>query len=267
MDFRSEFITSGLFDGGRVILRDPVFRRDPQYRDGQEPALFVSMWKVDEQEELESQRIGIGNGWTEADDGTEVTHESGKPQFNENTAAAKFVGSLIGFEPAVSWLEAQWKGGNQIRPTNVAFWNGLDVDVKLEKREFTTRDGEKAEQRYFTVTEYHGREGDGGGKVAASTPAATPASAPPAKKAVAKKAAAKKAAAVKPVEVFEPDADVLALITAVAEASENHEEFVAMCLAEVTEVGENEQYLKLVEDTGEGSVWKQVCDAYEAANS
>ena len=270
MDFLKEWVGSGLFNGGRVVLRSATFRRDPGYRDGQEPALFVDFFQVDEQETLEQQRIGIGNGWEEQQEGTRIERaDGGKPIINDNTAAGKFITSLLGDADAVKAIEARWAAGDKVTPQDAAFWDGLDVELEQKSRDFKTRDGEDATQRWYDVTKFHGYEGSG----AAS---GNGAAAPPAKKAAAKKSPpAKKAAGAKPptaaeapVEAaFTPDQAVLDAIRAQADVSNDFEEFVVNCYTNVAEVGEREEYQALVDDTEnvEGSIWRQAVEAYEAA--
>ena len=277
MDFLKEWVGSGLFNGGRVVLRSATFRRDPGYRDGQEPALFVDFFQVDEQETLEQQRIGIGNGWEEQQEGTRIERaDGGKPIINDNTAAGKFITSLLGDTDAVKAIEARWAAGDKVTPQDAAFWDGLDVELEQKSRDFKTRDGEDATQRWYDVTKFHGYEGSGSNGASATASPAPAKKAAPAK-AAAKKSSPKKAAASTgpaaaapeptPADTFTPDQSVLDAIRAQADVSNDFEEFVVNCYTNVAEVGEREEYQALVDDTEnvEGSIWRQAVEAYEAA--
>lgn len=266
-------------------MRNPVFRHDPQVEDGQKPSLYCDLYVVDEGEIIENQRFSIGNGWMESDDGSEVTREDGgKLQLNENTAAAKLVASLAVLDNFVAELGARWEKGDQVRPTQVSFWDGLDVTVEPASREFTPKgSSEVLTQRWYNAVEFHGYEGSGNGSSAKAAPApaasTTTAAKAPAKKAVAKKAVVKKAAASTAasatVEVaaempedagWVADDAILALIREVADSSEDEDTFIANCLAMIPEVSEVSEYLALVEDvTSEGSIWQTAVREYEAA--
>ena len=56
----NDYVGSGLFEGGRVVFRNPRFTRIPEYRDGQETLLLVDLLNVDEGGELTDQRFGLG---------------------------------------------------------------------------------------------------------------------------------------------------------------------------------------------------------------
>lgn len=274
MGILNEYVGSGLWDGGRAVFRNPTFTRLPDYRDGQVVLFTADLYLPEEDGQvLEGQRFSMGNGWVASDDGTEiVAHEDGKKmKLNDSTGLGLFVNSLGQMEALDDVLVARVKAGDPgVTPFHVGLYDGLDVTMEQHAREFTTGEGEKATQRYYVVTEFHGYEGaaDSGGKGGAKP---AKAAAKKATKAVAKKAAAKPAPEPEPAEedgVDEAGVDdaVIAKITEVAMAANDYDEFVANCYADITEVAEDEVYQKLVEDQGEDGIWGQVVAAWEAEN-
>lgn len=270
MGILNEYVGSGLWDGGRAIFRNPTFTRLPDYRDGQVVLFTADLYLPEEDGQvLEGQRFSMGNGWVASDDGTEiVAHEDGKKmKLNDSTGLGLFVNSLGQMEALDDVLVARVKAGDPgVTPFHVGLYDGLDVTMEQHAREFTTGEGEKATQRYYVVTEFHGYEGaaDSGGKGGAKP---AKAAAKKATKAVAKKAAAKPAPVEEPVEDLAGiDEAVIAKITEVAMAANDYDEFVANCYADITEVAEDEVYQKLVEDQGEDGIWGQVVAAWEAEN-
>lgn len=267
MGILNEYVGSGLWDGGRAIFRNPTFTRLPDYRDGQVVLFTADLYLPEEDGQvLEGQRFSMGNGWVASDDGTEiVAHEDGKKmKLNDSTGLGLFVNSLGQMEALDDVLVARVKAGDPgVTPFHVGLYDGLDVTMEQHTREFTTGEGEKATQRYYVVTEFHGYEGGAADKGSGAKPAK--AAAKKATKAVAKKAAAKPAPVEEPVEAGIDDA-VIAKITEVAMAANDYDEFVANCYADITEVAEDEVYQKLVEDQGEDGIWGQVVAAWEAEN-
>ena len=277
MGILNEYVGSGLWDGGRAIFRNPTFTRLPDYRDGQVVLFTADLYLPDEDGQvLEGQRFSMGNGWVASDDGTEiVAHEDGKKmKLNDSTGLGLFVNSLGQMEALDEVLVARVKAGDPgVTPFHVGLYDGLDVTMEQHAREFKTGEGEKATQRYYVVTEFHGYEGGAadkgsGVKLAKGSGAKlAKAAAKKATKAVAKKAAAKPAPVEEPVEELAGiDEAVIAKITEVAMAANDYDEFVANCYADITEVAEDEVYQKLVEDQGEDGIWGQVVAAWEAEN-
>ena len=97
MSILKEHITSGLWDGGRCIIRSPRFTRLPEYRDGQVVLMVADLYlPEDDGQVLEQQRFSIGNGWIASDDETEIVgHEDGKKlKLNNNTLLGHNVCSM-----------------------------------------------------------------------------------------------------------------------------------------------------------------------------
>lgn len=265
----NDYVGSGLFEGGRVVFRNPRFTRIPEYRDGQETLLLVDLLNVDEGEELTDQRFGLGNGWETNDDETEIIeHRDGKKlKFNDSTAIGHFVSSIP--KNMVEALEAKWKAGEEVTPFKVGFYDGLDATISQHSKDLII-DSDQVTQRWFEIDEFHGYEGDGKKSKGA------------AKKATAKKTTAKKAAAPKAEEKvedsdpasdsdsgWEPSESVLERIVTIAAESENFDEFVANCFADVPEVGEGADaanYQALVEDQSDDGIWETAVREWEAAN-
>lgn len=261
----NDYVGSGLFEGGRVIFRNPRFTRIPEYRDGQETLLLVDLLNVDEGGELTDQRFGLGNGWETNDDETEITeHRDGKKlKFNDSTAIGHFISSIP--KEMVAALEAKWKAGEEVTPFKVGFYDGLDVTISQHSKDLTI-DGDQVTQRWFEIDEFHGYEGDAKASKGAGKSAAKKA---PAKKAAAKKAAPK--AQEEPAsEDWIPDESVIEKIVGVAAESENFDEFVANCFADIPEVSDGDDadnYQALVEDQSDDGIWETAVREWEAANS
>ena len=268
MGILDQYVGSGLWDGGRAVFRNPQFTRLPDYRDGQVVLFTADLYLPDEDGQvLEGQRFSMGNGWIASDDGTEITgHEDGKKlKLNDSTGLGLFVNSLGTMDALDEVLAARVKAGEPgTTPFHVALYDGLDVTMEQHSREFTTSTDEKATQRYYVVTEFHGYEGAGDSK-----PKAAKQTAKKATKAVAKKAASKPAAPVvedNPTDAEELDQAVVDAITAVATEANDYDEFVANCYADVAAVAEDERYQQLVEDQSDEGIWAQVVAAWEAEN-
>ena len=257
MSILKEHITSGLWDGGRCIIRSPRFTRLPEYRDGQVVLMVADLYlPEDDGQVLEQQRFSIGNGWIASDDETEiVSHEDGKKlKLNNNTALGHLTDSLadVGGEELEKVLIERQKAGQPTTPFHVSLFDGLDVTLEQKEREFTPAGStETATQRWYDVVEFHGYESTGGG----AKPAAKKAAAPAAKK-VAKKAPSKpaKAAADDPTADGGLDETVLERIRDVARAANDYDEFLATCYSDIPEVAEDEAYQAVVDDASETGI-------------
>lgn len=248
----NDYVGSGLWDGGRCVIRNPRFTRIPEYRDGQQVLLLVDIKDEDEGVELIDQRIGLGNGWIANDDETEITdHEAGKKlKYNDKTAVGRMLKTMP--KEMVAALGERWKKGEEVTPFQVGFWDGLQVTLRSASEDLDI-DGDKVTQNWYEFVSFEGYEGSTNGTKAKSAKKA------PAKKA-AKKAAAKKS------EPVEDDADaadidpkVVEAIVAQAWEADDFDEFVANCYANVDEVAESEAYQAMVEDDSEDSIWGKVC--------
>lgn len=272
MGVLDQYIGSGLYEGGHVIVRNPRFTRLPNYMDGQRVLMLADLYDVDEGTTIEDQRFTMGKGWVASDDETEIVgHEEGKKlKLNDKTGLGRFVDSLGTMDALDEVLAARVKAGDPgVTPFHVGLYDGLEVTIEAHEEKFETDEdkaagkGEKSgNQGFFLATEFHGYEGDNKGSGGAKP---AKAAAKKATKAVAKKAAAKPAPVEEPVEAGIDDA-VIAKITEVAMAANDYDEFVANCYADITEVAEDEVYQKLVEDQGEDGIWGQVVAAWEAEN-
>mgnify|MGYP007069250221 FL=1 len=258
MSILKEHITSGLWDGGRCIIRSPRFTRLPEYRDGQVVLMVADLYlPEDDGQVLEQQRFSIGNGWIASDDETEITgHEDGKKlKLNNNTALGHLTDSLadVGGEELEKVLIERQKAGQPTTPFHVSLFDGLDVTLEQKEKEFKTDSGEQATQRWYDVVEFHGYESTGSN---GSKPAAKKAAAPAAKK-VAKKAPSKpaKAAADDPTgDAGGLDEAVLERIRQVAREANDYDEFLATCYSDIPEVAEDEAYQAVVDDASETGI-------------
>ena len=256
MSILKEHITSGLWDGGRCVIRSPRFTRLPEYRDGQVVLMVADLYlPEDDGQVLEQQRFSIGNGWVASDDETEiVSHEDGKKlKLNNNTALGHLTDSLadVGGEELEKVLIERQKQGMPTTPFHVSLFDGLDVTLEQKEKEFKTDSGEQATQRWYDVVEFHGYETSSNG----SKPAAKKAAAPAAKK-VAKKAPSKpaKAAADDPTGDGGLDETVLERIRQVAREANDYDEFLATCYSDIPEVAEDEAYQAVVDDASETGI-------------
>lgn len=267
MSILKEQLTSGLWDGGRCIIRNPRFTRLPEYMDGQRVIMVADLYLPDEDgQTLEQQRFSIGQGWIASDDETEITgHEDGKKlKLNNGTGLGRFVDSLAeaGGDELENVLVERQKAGATVSPFHVSLYDGLDVVVEGHEQTFKGADGSEGTQRWFAVTEYNGYETAGAGAGGGAKPAK--AAAKKATKAVAKKAASKPAAKpeVNPTDGI--DEAVVEMIRAVARGSEDYDEFMATCYADIAEVADDETYQALVDDASETGIWGQVCAEFAA---
>ncbi len=255
MSILKEHITSGLWDGGRCIIRSPRFTRLPEYRDGQVVLMVADLYlPEDDGQVLEQQRFSIGNGWVASDDETEiVSHEDGKKlKLNNNTALGHLTDSLadVGGEELEKVLIERQKAGQPTTPFHVSLFDGLDVTLEQKEKEFKTDSGEQATQRWYDVVEFHGYETASNGKAAkAATKKAT--------KAVAKKAPSKPAptaAEDDPTTDGGLDEAVLERIRQVAREANDYDEFLATCYSDIPEVAEDEAYQAVVDDASETGI-------------
>jgi len=258
MSILKEHITSGLWDGGRCIIRSPRFTRLPEYRDGQVVLMVADLYlPEDDGQVLEQQRFSIGNGWVASDDETEITgHEDGKKlKLNNNTALGHLTDSLadVGGEELEKVLIERQKAGVPTTPFHVSLFDGLDVTLEQKEKEFKTDSGEQATQRWYDVVEFHGYETTGGANGAKPAKAA----AKPATKKVAKKAPSKpapKAAEDDPTTDGGLDEAVLERIRQVAREANDYDEFLATCYSDIPEVAEDEAYQAVVDDASETGI-------------
>ena len=256
MSILKEHITSGLWDGGRCVIRSPRFTRLPEYRDGQVVLMVADLYlPEDDGQVLEQQRFSIGNGWVASDDETEiVSHEDGKKlKLNNNTALGHLTDSLadVGGEELEKVLIERQKQGMPTTPFHVSLFDGLDVTLEQKEKEFKTDSGEQATQRWYDVVEFHGYEGTGNGAKPAK------AGAKKATKAVAKKAPSKpaKVAADDPTgDAGGLDETVLERIRQVAREANDYDEFLAACYSDIPEVAEDEAYQAVVDDASETGI-------------
>lgn len=256
MSILKEHLTTGLWDGGRCIIRSPRFTRLPEYRDGQVVLMVADLFlPEDDGQVLEGQRFSIGNGWVASDDETEIVgHEDGKKlKLNNNTALGHFVDSLaeVGGEELEKVLIERQKQGQPTTPFHVSLFDGLDVTLEQREKEFKTDSGEQATQRWYDVVEFHGYE---------STGAAKPAAKKAAKK-VVKKAAAKVAADDPTSDGGGLDEAVLERIRQVAREANDYDEFLATCYSDIPEVAEDEAYQAIVDDATETGICAMTWDA------
>lgn len=260
MSILKEQLTSGLWDGGRCIFRNPRFTRLPEYMDGQRVLMVADLYLPEEDGQvLEQQRFSIGAGWIASDDETEITaHEDGKKlKLNNGTGLGRFVDTLaeVGGDELENVLVERQKAGGVVSPFHVSLYDGLDVVVEGRENTFKAADGSEGTQRWFAATEFNGYESKGAkpAKAAAKKSASKP----------VKKAASKPAA--KPAEENPTDGVNEAVVEAIREVARNSEDydtFMATCYADITEVAEDEAYQALVDDASETGIWGQVCAEY-----
>ena len=254
MSILKEHITSGLWDGGRCIIRSPRFTRLPEYNDGQTVVLLTDMFLPDDDGQvLESQKFTIGEGWIASDDETEIVgHEDGKKlKLNNASGLGHLVDSLadVGGEELEKVLIERQKAGTPTTPFHVSLFDGLDITVVQKEKDFVGRDGNPGHQRWYDVVEFHGYESSGAKPAKAATKKAT--------KAVAKKAPSKpapKAAEDDPTTDGGLDEAVLERIRAVAREANDYDEFLATCYSDIPEVAEDEAYQAVVDDASETGI-------------
>lgn len=243
-------VSSGLLDDADVIVRDAVFRNDPEYNHGQTYFLELT-WQVDGEDE-QTERFGCGKNWEASDDGQSAVREDGREQaFHKNSKLGELFGGLL------TVMKSDDKANIAIRDrvkqypraaAEAGFWKGLMFHVHRETRH--SKDADIDDWDVLVIDGFNGIEGAGAKKAAA-----------PAKKAT-KKAAAKPAE-----ETAEPSIDpaLLEKLDLIADESANHDEFMERAIAEIPEVSADATLKAAVmDDQGEDGIWKRAVARYEA---
>jgi hypothetical protein len=255
----SSWLTEGGIDSQPVALRNVTFTKDVEYQDGQEPFLSVDIVPLDgETTPFEGQRLGIGKGWEEAEDGSSITRNDGKKlAYNTQSKAGRLVGSLMSVKEFQQAVKAKWDAGEQVTPFQAAFFEGITGTIHANAGSFKAKDtGEEITYTYYTFSDFTGYEGAGAGAGAAKPVSKKSAS----KKAPSKKAASKPAPAEAVEETVSNDlSDLTARLTEHARqtAAETHDEWMLEAYEAFADDLSSDEAAALVEDPA--AVWDVVC--------
>lgn len=260
MPFDPLKLSSGLLDDDDVVIRDAIFRTDPEFRDGQ--VLFLDATLLDSNGEETNQFFGTGNGWETNDDGATAAREDGRDiNFNGKAKIGELFGGLV------KVMKEDGKADKAIRdrikqhplgPREAAFWKGLMVHVTAQDRK---GGGEVDDYTALVIDGFNGIEGDAGKAKGATTKKATKAAG------ATKKAAAPKAEPTSDGATLDDlDPAIRAKLDEIADASDDHDAFMERAYTEVPEAGSDTLVRTIISDGGEGSLWAEAVARYQAAN-
>lgn len=246
-------LTSGLLDDADLIVRDAIFRNDPEYNNGQ--TYFLELTWLEEGEDETTERFGCGKGWETNDGGLTAEREDGREiNFHKNSKIGELFGGLvevIGKDAKAKQAIVERLKQYPLGPRDAGFWKGLMFHVHREERK--SRDAEIGDWEVLVIDAFNGIEGDKAPAKAAA----------PAKKA-AKKAAPK---AAEPAADDTPALDpaIVEQLDVIADESADHDSFMERAIAEIPEVSANADLKAAVMDNeAEDGIWKRAVARYEA---
>lgn len=184
-EYGSDWLTQGGVDDQLVTFRNAKFACFVEAQDPTQPFLVVDIVPDDpEVTPFEEQRIGIGQGWEDHDDGARVERTDGRrPQFHASSKAGRLLTSFLNNGGRAAAQERA-KTHNDT-PFDASWWEGLRGKIKSNEGSFTDREsGEEVTYSYYTIEEDAGWDGAGadGGTKAKKAPAKKAATKPAAKK-------------------------------------------------------------------------------------
>lgn len=227
---------SGL-DDVDVLVEDAWFAHDPEWSYDDDPLFLYFTLDVDSEDydEPEELRLKCGTKFTTEDSGKSAVHESGvdKRTFHEMSAVAKFLASCLANGGEDDLRERAESDG--VGPKDSALWKGAKFRLVQLTDSFENDEGSQQEYSYYECADWHGL-----GK----------------KSTKGKKSGGKKKSAI--------PANVREEIDEIADASDNHDEFVEM----VRDTLDPDDLTDAVEKaiaSEDGKVWQAALDRAEEA--
>lgn len=195
--------------------------------------------------------LGCGEGWSTNDGGKTAERDDGKDRnFHANTKMGELFNSLVDLMETDPECDKVLRERVKTYPTGsreAGFWKGLKFHVERKTRKGS---GEIPDFDVLIATGFNGVEG--GGKAA------------PAKKAAKKAAAAKPKAEAAAGGVTD---EIRAKLDEIADASADHDSFMEAALAQVPEASTDDEVKAAVADQGDGSIWQDAIERYNASQS
>lgn len=242
-------LSSGLTDDVDVTFRDPVFRVDPEYNNGQTLFLDVTLVEHGDDGGEHQERFGCGKGWETNDGGKTATREDGRETtFNKNSKIGRLIGSLVGVmdkDPnAAKAIQGRVKEVED-GPYAAAFWKGMQGHLMRETVKGGAEIGDYDVLVFSEIKAFEGGKATGTAKKASG-------------------AARKAAGGTKGGDDGGLTVKLRATLDDIADASADHDSFMEAAFAQVSEASSDDAVKAAITDDGEGSIWQDALDRYQA---
>lgn len=242
---------TGLLGNVDVIVRDAEFTNRLEAQDPTKLELHLTVLVEGDDGGEQVVFLGCGEGWSTNDGGKTAERDDGKERnFHANTKVGELFNSLVDLMADDPACDKELRARVADHPTgsrDAGFWKGLKFHVERKTRKGS---GDIPDFDVLVATAFNGVEG---GKAA------------PAKKAVKKAAAAtKKAAPAAAEEAGGLTGEIRAKLDEIADASGDHDAFMEAAMAGVPEASSDDAVKAAIADTGEGSIWQDALDRYNA---